>query len=89
MNSAFQMFFGFEIKEDVAGIPALQPELRDEAAFYSTLVNGGILTANEAREGMGRAPLGGHDDIRVPQNVAGSAADPSKGGRPQDNTGNE
>lgn len=89
MNSAFQMFFGFEIKEDVAGIPALQPELRDEAAFYSTLVNGGILTANEAREGMGRLALEGHSDIRVPQNVAGSAADPSKGGRPQDNTGNE
>lgn len=89
MNSAFQMFFGFEFKEDVVGIPALQPELKDEAAFYSTLVNGGILTANEAREGMGRLPLEGHSDIRVPQNVAGSAADPSKGGRPQDNTGNE
>lgn len=88
-NSALQMFFGFEITEDVAGIPALQPELRDEAAFYSTLVNGGILTANEAREGMGRLPLEGHEDIRVPQNVAGSAANPSQGGRPQDNTGNE
>jgi len=88
MNSAFQMFFGFEITENVAGIPALQPELRDEAAFYSALVNGGIITPNEAREGMGRLPLGGHEDIRVPQNVAGSAADPSQGGRPQDNTGN-
>lgn len=81
-NSAYQMFFGFEIKEDVAGIPALQPELRDEAAFYSTLVNGGILTANEAREGMGREPLPGHDDVRIPQNIAGSAADPSVGGKP-------
>lgn len=81
-NSAYQMFFGFEIKEDVAGIPALQPELRDEAAFYSTLVNGGILTANEAREGMGRVPLPGHDDVRIPQNIAGSAADPSVGGKP-------
>jgi HK97 family phage portal protein len=89
MNSACQMFFGFEITENVAGIPALQPELRDEAAFYSTLVNGGILTTNEAREGMGRLPLGGHDDIRVPQNVAGSAADPSQGGRPQEDTGKE
>lgn len=89
MNSAYQMFFGFEITENVAGIPAVQPELKDEAAFYSTLVNGGILTANEAREGMGRLPLGGHNDIRVPQNVAGSAADPSQGGKPQDNTGSE
>jgi hypothetical protein len=89
MNSAFQMFFGFQITENVTGIPALQPELRDEAAFYSTLVNGGILTPNEAREGMGRLSLEGHDDIRVPQNVAGSAADPSKGGRPQEDTGKE
>lgn len=90
MNSAFQMFFGFEITENVAGIPALQPELRDEAAFYSTLVNGGILTANEAREGMGREALPGHDDVRIPQNIAGSAADPSQGGKPpQDNTGND
>jgi hypothetical protein len=83
------MFFGFEILENVAGIPALQPELRDEAAFYSTLVNGGIITANEARIGMGRDVLAGHDEIRIPQNVAGSAADPSQGGAPaQDNTGN-
>lgn len=89
VNSAFQLFFGFEITENVAGIPALQPELRDEAAFYSTLVNGGILSPNEAREGMGREPKEGQDDIRVPQNVAGSAANPSVGGKPsQDNTGN-
>ena len=89
VNSALQMFFGFEIIENVAGIPALQPELRDEAAFYSTLVNGGIITANEARIGMGRDALAGHDEIRIPQNVAGSAADPSQGGAPaQDNTGN-
>lgn len=90
VNSALQMFFGFEITENVAGIPALQPELRDEAAFYSTLVNGGILTANEAREGMGREVLPGHDDVRIPQNIAGSAADPSQGGAPpQDKTGND
>ena len=89
VNSALQMFFGFEIIENVAGIPALQPELRDEAAFYSTLVNGGIITANEARVGMGRDVLPGHDDVRIPQNVAGSAVDPSQGGAPpQDNTGN-
>ena len=88
VNSALQMFFGFEITENVAGIPALQPELRDEAAFYSTLVNGGIITANEARAGMGRDVLPGHDEVRVPQNVAGSAADPSQGGAPPQDTGN-
>lgn len=89
VNSSLQMFFGFEVTENVAGIPALQPELKDEAAFYTTLVNGGILTANEAREGMGRLPLEGHSDIRVPQNIAGSAVDPTQGGRPQDTTGTD
>jgi hypothetical protein len=90
VNSALQMFFGFEIVENISGIPALQPELRDEAAFYSTLVNGGIITPNEAREGLGREKLDGHDDVRIPQNIAGSAANPSVGGKPpQDNTGND
>ena len=87
--SAYSNFFGFQIKEDVAGIPALQPELRDEASYYSTLVNGGILSPNEAREGIGLEPKEGQDDIRVPQNVAGSASDPSQGGRPQDNPKND
>jgi len=88
LNSAYQMFFGFEIREDVAGIPALQPELRDEAAYYSTLVNGGIITPDEAREGMGMdaLPDGSGSTIRVPANIAGSAANPSQGGRPADNT---
>lgn len=88
LNSAYQMFFGFEIKEDVAGIPALQPELRDEAAYYSTLVNGGIITPDEARIGMGKEALpdGSGATIRVPANIAGSAANPSEGGRPASNT---
>jgi HK97 family phage portal protein len=90
ISSAYQMFFGFETYEDVAGIPALQPELRDEAAYYSTLVNGGVITPDEARIGMGMEPLPDNQgsQIRVPQNIAGSAADPSQGGRPSD-TGNE
>jgi HK97 family phage portal protein len=84
LNSAYQAFFGFEIYEDVAGIPALQPELRDEAAYYSTLVNGGIITPDEARKGMGMDALPNESgtQIRVPANIAGSAANPSTGGRP-------
>jgi len=84
LNSAYQAFFGFEIYEDVAGIPALQPELRDEAAYYSTLVNGGIITPDEARKGMGMDALPNESgtQIRVPANIAGSAANPSVGGRP-------
>lgn len=88
LNSAYQMFFGFEIKENVAGIPALQPELRDEAAYYATLVNGGILTPDEARMGMGKEALpdGSGSEVRIPANIAGSAANPSEGGRPTSNT---
>lgn len=89
IGSAYQAYFGFETYEDVTGIPALQPELRDEAAYYSTLVNGGIISPDEAREGMGREPIpdGSGVAVRVPANIAGSAANPSVGGRPAgDNT---
>lgn len=84
--SAYQAYFGFEIYEDIVGVPALQPELRDEAAYYSTLVNGGIITVDEARIGIGKEPLpdGKGTEIRVPANIAGSAVDPSQGGRPAD-----
>tara|TARA_B100001173_G_scaffold160736_1_gene139099 strand:- start:819 stop:2006 length:1188 start_codon:yes stop_codon:yes gene_type:complete len=82
MNFAFERFFGFSIKEDVTDIPALQPELRDQSAYYTSLVNGGIISANEARIQLGFEPLNGQDDVRVPANIAGSAANPDEGGRP-------
>lgn len=83
-NSAYQAFFGFRIHENISGIPAVQPELRDEAAYYSTLVNGGIITPDEARIGLGREILANNAgaDIRIPANIAGSAVDPNQGGRP-------
>ena len=49
---AFERYFGFKLDEDVSGIPALQPELRDQASYYATLVNTGIMTPNEAREAL-------------------------------------
>jgi HK97 family phage portal protein len=79
---AVERFFGFSISEDVTGIPALQPELRDQAAYYATLVNTGILSANEAREALGKEPVEGFDTPRVPANIAGSAVNPEEGGRP-------
>ena len=82
INFAFERFFGFSIVEDVANIPALQPELQDQASFLSTLVNAGVITPNEARVVLGRDTLDGHDDLRIPANIAGSAANPSTGGRP-------
>ena len=82
MNFAFERFFGFSIKEDVTNIPALQPELRDSAAYFTSLVNGGIITAAEARDRLGFPEIEGTEEIRVPANVAGSAGNPSEGGRP-------
>ena len=82
MNHALCRHFGFMIKEDVSDIAALQPELRDSAAYYTSLVNGGIITINEARDRLGYEEMDGQDEIRVPQNIAGSAANPSEGGRP-------
>ena len=70
------------LAEDVTGIPALQPELRDQAAYYATLVNTGIISPNEAREAIGKEPVDGFDEPRVPQNIAGSAVNPEEGGRP-------
>ena len=79
---AFERYFGFKLTPDVTDIPALQPELRDQAAYYQTLVNAGIMTPNEARTALNLEPIEGNDDIRVPANVAGSAANPEEGGRP-------
>jgi len=82
INSALERFFGYEIASDVSDIPALQPELRDAAAYYTSLVNAGILTPNEARAAINYDAQEGYDEIRVPQNIAGSATNPSEGGRP-------
>jgi HK97 family phage portal protein len=82
INSALERFFGFEIYEDTTYIEALRPELSDQASYYVNLVNGGIITPNEARTELGREPLDGHEEIRVPANIAGSAVNPSQGGRP-------
>ena len=71
-----------KIKEDVTDIPALQPELRDQSQYYTSLVNGGIITINEAREQLGFEKIDGQDEVRVPANIAGSAANPDEGGRP-------
>ena len=84
INFAFERYFGFDLKEDTSNVPAMQPELRDQAGYYSTLVNGGGMTPNEAREAMRFEKLDGLDEIRVPANIAGSAVDPSEGGRPEE-----
>jgi HK97 family phage portal protein len=84
INFALERFFGFEIVEDATNIPALQPELRDQAQYYSALVNTGIISPNEAREAINFDPIEGFDDLRVPANIAGSAVNPDEGGRPEE-----
>jgi len=82
MNFAMERYFGFAMSEDITNIPALQPELRDQSQYYSALVNTGIISPNEARDALGFDAVEGYDDLRVPANIAGSAANPDEGGRP-------
>jgi HK97 family phage portal protein len=83
INFSAERFFGFHITEDVSNIPALQPELRDQSQYYSALVNTGIISPNEAREALGFEPVLEGGDLRIPANIAGSAANPDEGGRPE------
>lgn len=82
-SSALERFFGYDIEAITASVSALQPELKDLAAYYTTLVNGGVLSPNEARVELRYEKITGHDDLRVPANIAGSAANPSVGGAPK------
>jgi len=84
-TSSLERYFGYDIEAITSSVSALQPELKDIAAYHSTLVNAGIITANEARQELRYDKISGHDEIRIPANIAGSAADPSQGGRPTDN----
>jgi len=89
MNYGFERFFGYKVAEEVSDIPALQPELRDAASYYSTLVNTGIITPNEAREALNYEAMPEADEIRVPANIAGSATNPTEGGRPTEEEDSE
>jgi hypothetical protein len=78
----FERYFGYKLKPD-NDIPGLQPELKEQAGFYSTLVNTGIITVNEARRALAYDTMQDEDSLRVPQNIVGSAVNPSEGGRPE------
>ncbi len=85
--TSYERFFGYDMEPDVTKVRSLRPELRDAAAYYQGLVNTGIITPNEARAELRLDPSKEPhaDQLRVPQNIAGSAADPSEGGRPEGN----
>lgn len=81
-TSSLERYFGYDVEYITSSVSALQPELKDIAAYYSSLVNGGVLTPNEARTELRYDTIEGHSDLRIPANIAGSAANPDQGGRP-------
>lgn len=83
--SAMEHMSGYNIEAITSTITALQPELKDIAAYHVGLVNGGIITADEAREELRYLPMkkDGSDELRVPANIAGSAVQPNTGGAPK------
>jgi|APGre2960657373_1045057.scaffolds.fasta_scaffold11941_2 HK97 family phage portal protein len=81
-TSSLERYYGYDIEAITSSVGALQPELKELAAYHSTLVNAGIITANEARKELRYEPIAGNDEIRIPANIAGSAANPAQGGRP-------
>lgn len=84
--SAFEFFFGYDLKPVYADIMALRPELKEESQYLTSLTNAGIMTVNEAR-GKIRLPESDEehaDRLIIPANIAGSAVDPSQGGRPEE-----
>lgn len=89
--SALESFFGYDMEPDVANIRALRPELRDAGQYFTGLVNGGIMTINEARAELRLPPSSEEhaDKLRIPANIAGSAVNPGEGGRPPGNDDNE
>jgi len=80
--SSLERYFGYDVEAITSSVSALQPDVGELAKYHSTLVNGGIITPNEARQELRYPKLEGQDTIRIPANIAGSAADPSQGGRP-------
>ena len=88
VSYAFERYFGHDLKNITADVPALRPDLREEGAYWTTMVNSAILTRNEARERLryekSTDPIA--DTLILPANVAGSAQDPNQGGRPSENT---
>ena len=87
-TSAMERYFGYDVEVVTSNVSSLQPDLKEIASYHATLVNGGIITPNEARIELRYPTKPGQDDIRVPANIAGSAANPDQGGAPKKPTEN-
>ena len=89
---ALEMYFGYDIKPVTHDVLALRPELRDFANYLTSITNAGIITRNEAREEIRKEPRTEEDfadELVLPANIAGSAQDPSLGGRPSNSGDND
>ena len=84
MNEWLVPLFGenMQFEYDIDKIPALAERRRKIYENVTSAVREGIITRNEAREQLGFEKIDGQDDVRVPANIAGSAANPDEGGRP-------
>jgi HK97 family phage portal protein len=84
VTSCFERFYGYDLEAETEKISALQPQMSEAANFYTSLVNGGVITPNEARIELRWERLNDPemDKIREPKNIAGSAVNPSQGGKP-------
>ena len=85
--SGLERFFSYDLEVITQGVEALRPELKEEAQYYTALVNNGVMTAAEAREKLRLEDLKDSDleKIRIPANVSGSATGVSgqEGGAPK------
>jgi hypothetical protein len=89
--ASYEKFFGWDMEPELVKVRALRPELKEAGQYFTGLVNNGIMTVNEARAEL-RLDLSTEehaDELRIPQNITGSATDPSEGGRPEEEDEND
>lgn len=91
MIGSYEKFFAWDMEPEVVKVRALRPELKDQGQYLTGLVNGGIMTPNEARAELRLEPIADEEanDLRIPANIAGSAVEPSEGGRPPEDDEND
>ena len=87
---SLEWYFGYDIKPVTQEVLALAPELKDQSDFLTSITNAGIITRNEARAEIRMEPHESPDadELIIPANIAGSAVNPSEGGRPSTDEGN-
>ena len=85
--SGLERFFSYDLEIITQNVEALRPELKDEAQYYTALVNNGVMTAAEARDKLRLEDLDDPElqEVRIPANVSGSATGVSgqEGGAPK------